>query len=152
MSNCLITKFTHTYICSRSGALNLLKDFDGVSEWIIANSDVPTEYCDILAKHEVLRMCEGVGKILLRRPYEIISMGSSVPLLRNAQGIPAYRNFENKILLMKLNCIFIIDDMDEKAPLPPEMFVPNQQRWLELRARNRKNFNPLSCLCGSVSM
>lgn len=28
----------------------------------------------ILSKHEVLRTCEGVGKILLRKPFEIISM------------------------------------------------------------------------------
>lgn len=29
---------------------------------------------------------------------------------------------------------------DEPQQLPPEMFVPNQQRWLELRARSRNRF------------
>lgn len=29
---------------------------------------------DKLSKHEVLKMCEGVGKILLREPDEVISM------------------------------------------------------------------------------
>lgn len=67
--------------------MNLLKDFDGVSDWITVSAYVPAECCDTLARHEVLRMCEGVGKILLRRPFEIISMGSSVPLMRNIQGI-----------------------------------------------------------------
>lgn len=59
---------------SREGALNLLRDFEGVSEWIVACKDVLPEHVGILAKHEVLRTCEGVGKILLRKPFEIISM------------------------------------------------------------------------------
>lgn len=51
---------------SREGALNLLRDFEGVSEWIMACKDILPEHVEILAKHEVLRTCEGVGKILLR--------------------------------------------------------------------------------------
>lgn len=61
-------------IRSREGALNLLRDFEGVSEWIRACKYVRPEHVEILAKHEVLRTCEGVGKILLRKPFEIISM------------------------------------------------------------------------------
>lgn len=109
---------------SRAGAINLLKDFDGVSEWIENCSSVPAEHIEKLAKHEVLRMCEGVGRILLRKPNDIIPM------------------LPNRILRTT-------DDdsgADEKAPLPPEMFVPNQQQWLELRARNRKVMNYL-CIC-----
>lgn len=52
----------------------MLRDFEGVSEWIIACKGVQPEHTDILAKHEVLRTCEGVGKILLRKPFEVISM------------------------------------------------------------------------------
>lgn len=109
---------------SRCGAVNLLKDFDGVAEWIENCASVPSEHCEKLAKHEVLRMCEGVGRILLRKPNDIIEMMPSPRILRNSD-----------------------DDTvgtDEKPPLPPEMFVRNQQQWLELRARNRK---PLACLC-----
>lgn len=29
----------------------------------------------------------------------------------------------------------------------PEMFVPNQKRWLELRARNRNRLNSIMCIC-----
>lgn len=65
-------------IFSREGALNLLRDFEGVSEWIIACKDVQPEHVDILAKHEVLRTCEGVGKILLRKPFEIIPMTEQI--------------------------------------------------------------------------
>ena len=32
------------------------------------------QHSEKLAKHEVLKMCEGVGKILLREPDEVISM------------------------------------------------------------------------------
>lgn len=66
--------YTQKIKFSREGALNLLRDFEGVSEWIIACKDVQAEHTDILAKHEVLRTCEGVGKILLRKPFEVISM------------------------------------------------------------------------------
>lgn len=56
------------------GALNLLKDFEAIAEWIENNKEVPDAYRDKLMKHEVLRYCEGVGKILLREPEEVISM------------------------------------------------------------------------------
>lgn len=66
------------YFLSREGALNLLRDFEGVSEWIIGCKDFQPEHVDILAKHEVLRTCEGVGKILLRKPFEIIPMTEQI--------------------------------------------------------------------------
>lgn len=56
------------------GALNLLKDFEGIAEWIENNKEVPEEFREKLMKHEVLKYCEGVGKILLREPDEVISM------------------------------------------------------------------------------
>lgn len=59
---------------SYCGALNLLKDFEGVAEWISNCKELPEYYREKLSKHEVLRMCEGVGKILLREPDEVISM------------------------------------------------------------------------------
>lgn len=59
---------------SMCGALNLLKDFEGIAEWIENNKQIPEAYREKLMKHEVLRYCEGVGKILLREPDEVISM------------------------------------------------------------------------------
>lgn len=56
------------------GALNLLKDFEGIAEWIENNKEIPEAFREKLMKHEVLRYCEGVGKILLREPDEVISM------------------------------------------------------------------------------
>lgn len=68
--------------------MNLLRDFEGVSEWIIACKFVLPEHVDILSKHEILRTCEGVGRILLRKPFEIISMiepGNYTPKNQNQQ-------------------------------------------------------------------
>ncbi|XP_052867955.1 uncharacterized protein LOC128273922 [Anopheles cruzii] len=114
---------------SSSGALNLLKDFDGVAEWINACTTLDERIRDTLSHHEVLRMCEGVGKLLLRKPEETISI------------LPSPSKPGKKI----------DETADEKAPLPPEMFVPNQKRWLELRARDRKGVN-LNCLCLCAGM
>lgn len=63
----------------------MLRDFEGVSEWIRACKCVRSEHVEILAKHEVLRTCEGVGKILLRKPFEIISMTEQTPFTPRAQ-------------------------------------------------------------------
>jgi hypothetical protein len=56
------------------GALNLLKDIEAIVEWIENCKEVPEAFREKLMKHEVLRYCEGVGKILLREPEEVISM------------------------------------------------------------------------------
>lgn len=71
---------------SRPGAMNLLKDFDAVSQWILSCNDIQKEHIEILAKHEVLRMCEGVGKILLRKPDEVISMISEIKFTKTMNG------------------------------------------------------------------
>lgn len=127
--NCAHTRCPSLFLLSRTGAINLLKDFDGVSEWILACNYVLPEHMEILSKHEVLRTCEGVGKILLRKPYDVISMAA--PLSHKYSR-------ENG------------DDCEENAPLPPEMFVPNQQQWLALRARNRINLCSLPICAGTT--
>lgn len=108
------------------------------------------EYVEILAKHEVLRTCEGVGKILLRKPFEIISMNEPIsytPRVQNQQN----QNGEfhsSTVNIMNSYKIRQIPDQDGEL-LPPEMFVPNQQRWLELRARNRRGMNAIRCMCAT---
>ncbi|XP_055548511.1 uncharacterized protein LOC129732056 [Wyeomyia smithii] len=116
---------------SSSGALNLLKDFDGVAEWIMKCKALDKQLKEVLSTHEVLRMCEGVGKLLLRKPDETISILPSAADVRKAEEAGG----------------------DEKAPLPPEMFVPNQKRWLELRARDRKTMGiNCACLCAGTDV
>lgn len=45
------------------GAVNLMKDFDGIAIWIESCKELPANYRDKLSKHEVLKVCEGVGKV-----------------------------------------------------------------------------------------
>lgn len=47
------------------GAINLMKDFDGIAAWILAKTcnELPETYRDKLSKHEVLKVLEGVGKV-----------------------------------------------------------------------------------------
>lgn len=77
-------KFSHI------GAMNLLKDFDGVADWLNDCDAVQDEHRDLLSKHEVLRMCEGVGKLLLRKPDEVISM-ETTPKRRRRKGESKFR-------------------------------------------------------------
>ncbi|KAL9697043.1 hypothetical protein quinque_000484 [Culex quinquefasciatus] len=121
------TKFSST------GALNLLKDFDGVADWIYSLKVLDKNLKPELSKHEVLRMCEGVGKLLLRKPDETISILPSPKTGRRGEEEPPATE-------------------DDKAPLPPEMFVPNQKRWLELRARDKKVIMGLNCTCLCAGM
>lgn len=65
--------------------MNLLKDFDGVAIWIGRCDSIQPHHVDPLVQHEVLKMCEGVAKILLRKPEEVISMASRRPT-RNSIG------------------------------------------------------------------
>lgn len=76
--------------------MNLLKDFDGVSQWILSCHDIHKEHIEILARHEVLRMCEGVGKILLRKPDEVISMISEIKLAKAVNGMTICLIIENR--------------------------------------------------------
>jgi hypothetical protein len=45
------------------GAINLMKDFEGIAKWIETCAALDANYRDKLSKHEVLKVCEGVGKV-----------------------------------------------------------------------------------------
>ena len=62
---------------SLNGAVRLLNDFDDAREWIVNCSLLSPEHMEKLSKHEVLRMCKGVGKILLRKPEDVIAITHS---------------------------------------------------------------------------
>lgn len=71
---------------SVSGAVNLLRDFDGVHDWIISCTLICEDHMDKLSKHEVLRMCKGVGKILLRKPEDVVPITRSPKHYRPETG------------------------------------------------------------------
>ncbi|TMW51089.1 hypothetical protein DOY81_003820, partial [Sarcophaga bullata] len=110
---------------SVNGAVRLLNDFDEVREWILTCPVLEEEHLEKLSNHEVLRMCKGVGKILLRKPEDVI------PITKTPK-------YDKKTA------------DDEAAPpetqLPSEMFVSNQKHWLQLRAtKSTFSFLPLCC-------
>ncbi|XP_050302456.1 uncharacterized protein LOC126740468 [Anthonomus grandis grandis] len=101
------------------GALQLLCDFGYVTIWIQDCDCMTDQMKKQLLKNEVLRRCEGVGKLLLRRPGERLKM--------TAQNMRASE-----------------DDNNQHHQMPAEMYVPNQEQWLELRAvRPKSGWNPL---------
>uniref|UniRef100_A0A1I8PN77 Coiled-coil protein 142 C-terminal domain-containing protein n=1 Tax=Stomoxys calcitrans TaxID=35570 RepID=A0A1I8PN77_STOCA len=115
---------------SVNGAVRLLNDFDDVREWILSCSLLEQIHLDKLSNHEVLRMCKGVGKILLRKPEDIIAISQSP-------------TFEKKTAEE--------DAAPQETQLPSEMFVSNQKNWLQLRA-NKSNFLFFPMCCGDTSM
>ncbi|XP_032295368.2 uncharacterized protein [Drosophila virilis] len=110
---------------SVNGALRLLNDFDDVREWILSCTLLDEQQLDKLSNHEVLRMCKGVGKILLRKPEDIISITQSP-------------RFDKKTP----------DASAQDTQLPSEMFVSNQKHWLQLRANAGNGFPLLKLCCG----
>lgn len=62
------------WISSEYGAQQLLTDFAYVSTWVTECSIISQNVRNHLLKNEVLRRCEGVGRLLLRHPGEAIAM------------------------------------------------------------------------------
>ncbi|XP_076173547.1 coiled-coil domain-containing protein 142 [Ptiloglossa arizonensis] len=111
--------YLHRIKFSEYGALQLLTDFAHVSKWVTSCSIISQEVRDHLLKNEVLRRCEGVGRLLLRHPGEAISMRKRLTRRTNERGSPESPGLER---------------------MPAEMYVPNQEQWLELRAPRRYTF------------
>ncbi|CAK9824523.1 Coiled-coil domain-containing protein 142 [Anthophora retusa] len=111
--------YLHRIKFSEYGALQLLTDFAYVSKWVSDCSIISQNVRDHLLKNEVLRRCEGVGRLLLRHPGEAISMRKRLTKRTNERGSPESPGLER---------------------MPAEMYVPNQEQWLELRASKRYNF------------
>ncbi|XP_011505801.1 PREDICTED: coiled-coil domain-containing protein 142 [Ceratosolen solmsi marchali] len=111
--------YLHKIKFSEWGALQLLTDFAHVLTWVTNCSIISENVRPHLLKNEVLRRCEGVGRLLLRHPGEAISMNKKLLKKTTQNG-----SFES----------FGLERM------PAEMYVPNQEQWLELRAAKRFNF------------
>ncbi|XP_063986066.1 coiled-coil domain-containing protein 142 [Diachasmimorpha longicaudata] len=103
--------YLHRIKFSEFGALQLLTDFAHVSRWVTDCPIISQTVKGHLLKNELLRRCEGVGRLLLRHPGEAIAMQKQSRT--NENGSPQSLGLER---------------------MPAEMYVPNQQQWLELRA------------------
>ncbi|XP_012267133.2 coiled-coil domain-containing protein 142 [Athalia rosae] len=111
--------YLHRIKFSEWGALQLLTDFAFVKTWLMECSIISQTVKGHLLKNEVLRRCEGVGRLLLRHPGEAITMRKKPVRSNSASGSPESLGLER---------------------MPAEMYVPNQEQWLELRASKRCSF------------
>ncbi|XP_056647608.1 uncharacterized protein LOC130452384 [Diorhabda sublineata] len=123
----------HIYInkikFSHYGAHQLLCDFRYVILWLTDCANISDTMRKKLLKNEVLKRCEGVGRLLLRRPGERIQM--------------ADKN--------KTTSIHSGGEEEDGELMPAEMYVPNQEKWLELRAIKKKTILfPIPICCGQI--
>lgn len=122
------------------GAYQLLTDFGCVRTWLVNCPILTSHIRKKMLKNEVLRRCEGVGKLLLRAPGEHLKMREKK---RNG-------NF-SKVSDYCYGALFftILDNesptSDSGEMMPPEMYVPNQEQWLELRAYKKGIFKISFC-------
>ncbi|CAB3247367.1 unnamed protein product [Arctia plantaginis] len=112
----------HIYVAkvkfTKDAAMQLLADFNEVKIWLNECKLLATAARKQMLQNEVLRRCEGVGRLLLHAPGDLISMQDST--MQSAQ------------LVRK-------DDNDTPEQLmPAEMYVPNQKQWLTLRSKKLK--------------
>ncbi|XP_055907299.1 uncharacterized protein LOC129942410 isoform X2 [Eupeodes corollae] len=117
--------YTQQIKFSTGGALALLNDFLEVKEWLTKLSNLPSSTITKLLNHEVLHMCKGVGKVLLRKPNEIIQIICSPKHQRT-----------------------LYEGSSKKTELPSEMFVSNQRSWLQLKLSSGK---PSFSICGALN-
>ncbi|KAF5296665.1 hypothetical protein FQR65_LT10205 [Abscondita terminalis] len=119
--------YIHKIKFSHSGACQLLVDFGSVANWLVNCPIVTQEMRKEMLKNEVLRRCEGVGRLLLRCPGEQLKMNDKTKLETESPK------------------------SDNTELMPPEMYVPNQEQWLELRAHKRRTMFKTSLCCGDVN-
>ncbi|CAG9100691.1 unnamed protein product [Plutella xylostella] len=121
----------HIYVAkvkfSKDAAVQLLADFNEVRNWLTACKHLTPAAKKQMLQNEVLRRCEGVGRLLLHAPGDLISMQDST--MQSAQQL---RKDEN--------------DAPEQL-MPAEMYVPNQKQWLTLRANKMKGPLAFSLCC-----
>ncbi|KAH8361759.1 hypothetical protein KR200_004089 [Drosophila serrata] len=134
---------------SVNGAVRLLNDFDDVREWILSCTLLDEQQLDKLSNHEVLRMCKGVGKILLRKPEDVISITQSPKYDKKARKLHINSHENSSVLWI----FFVLpEESTQDTQLPSEMFVSNQKHWLQLRASGGTGFPFLKLCCGDAAM
>ncbi|XP_052742125.1 uncharacterized protein LOC112044032 [Bicyclus anynana] len=112
----------HIYVAkvkfTKDAALQLLADFNEVRIWLNNCKHLAATSKKHMLQNEVLRRCEGVGRLLLHAPGDLISMQEST--MQSAR----IRKDES--------------DTPAEQLMPAEMYVPNQKQWLTLRAGKLK--------------
>ncbi|XP_026730638.1 uncharacterized protein LOC113495845 [Trichoplusia ni] len=111
----------HIYIAkvkfTKDAAMQLLADFNEVRIWLTECKSLTTAARKQMLQNEVLRRCEGVGRLLLHAPGDLISMQDST--MQSAQQVRKD----------------VTENDTPEQLMPAEMYVPNQKQWLTLRAK-----------------
>ncbi|CAG4952736.1 unnamed protein product [Colias eurytheme] len=107
----------HIYVAqvkfTKDAAVQLLADFNEVRNWLNECKPLTALARKQMLQNEVLRRCEGVGRLLLHAPGDLISMQEST--------MPSAKIRKD-------------DNETPEQLMPAEMYVPNQKQWLTLRA------------------
>ncbi|CAH0400108.1 unnamed protein product [Chilo suppressalis] len=123
----------HIYVVkvrfSKEAASQLLADFNEVRNWLTACKNLSTTAKKQMLQNEVLRRCEGVGRLLLHAPGDLISMHDST--MQSAQQLRKDAP----------------ESESAEQLMPAEMYVPNQKQWLQLRARTIRGPLAFSLCC-----
>ncbi|CAG7830238.1 unnamed protein product, partial [Allacma fusca] len=109
---------------SEWGAVQLLRDFMSIRDWIRTETQLDTEARKSVLQLEILKRCEGVAYLLLRSPGDVLGVGK--PSRKNRRVVPS----DSAESSPSVSVTSITED-----DIPPEMYVPNQQMWLDLRLR-----------------
>ncbi|XP_034833081.1 uncharacterized protein [Maniola hyperantus] len=120
----------HIYVAkvkfTKDAAVQLLADFNEVRVWLNSCKPLAASSKKHILQNEVLRRCEGVGRLLLHAPGDLISMQESTmqsaKIRKDESGTP-------------------------EQMMPAEMYVPNQKQWLTLRARKLKGPAAFTLCC-----
>ncbi|XP_068631810.1 uncharacterized protein [Battus philenor] len=112
----------HIYVAkvkfSKDAATQLLADFNEVRNWLNDCKQLSNISRKEMLQNEVLRRCEGVGRLLLHAPGDLISMQEST--MQSAKSVRKD----------------VTESDSAEQLMPAEMYVPNQKQWLTLRATN----------------
>ncbi|XP_028038381.1 uncharacterized protein LOC114249101 isoform X1 [Bombyx mandarina] len=114
---------------SKDAAQQLLADFNEVRNWLNDCKLLTAAARKQMLNNEVLRRCEGVGRLLLHAPGDLISMQEST--MQSAQQIRKD----------------VTENDSPEQMMPAEMYVPNQKQWLTLRAGKLKGPVVFSLCC-----
>ncbi|CAL8071365.1 unnamed protein product [Orchesella dallaii] len=111
---------------SEWGAVQLLRDFVSLREWIRNETQLDKEARKAILQLEVLKSCEGVAYLLLRNPGDVLGVGKKSRKSRRVA--PAAGDSVDSSPAAS-------EASTAEDDIPPEMYVPNQQMWLQLRLK-----------------
>jgi len=118
---------------SDHGAIQLSTDFGSLRTWISNNETLKEESRRYLLLLDSIRQCEGVARLLLSRPGDLVDIKPAknkvAPIDSAAGKEQRPQSPVNQIL----------------EAIPAELYVPNQQQWISLKSGSKMATIPFCC-------